>query len=170
MEHPLFRPQNPGFNFIAISKEMLGDIFRSTDQARASNASGKVMLNRETSVTVDLAKKNKELKLQRLQLQQQLQDYSNNRSNLSNRDKQNIIRINSQIKQLDKQINNGEVYEQRAEQLRAQHDMDNVWNLVKEGLAGAGGFFLDVLGKAGAYLNTSNAYGVYNNQDYKNLR
>lgn len=170
MERPLFRPQNPGFDFTAIGKEMLGDIFRSTDQVRASNASGKVMLNKETSVTVDLAKKNKELKLQRLQLQQQLQDYSNNRSNLSNRDKQNIIRINSQIKQLDKQINNGEVYEQRAEQLRAQHDMDNVWNSVKQGLAGAGGFLLDVLGKAGAYLNTSNAYGVHNNQDYKTLK
>lgn len=170
MERPLFRPQNPGFDFTAIGKEMLGDIFRSTDQVRASNASGKVMLNKETSATVDLAKKNKELKLQRLQLQQQLQDYSNNRSNLSNRDKQNIIRINSQIKQLDKQINNGEVYEQRAEQLRAQHDMDNVWNSVKQGLAGAGGFLLDVLGKAGAYLNTSNAYGVHNNQDYKTLK
>lgn len=170
MERPLFRPQNPGFDFTAIGKEMLGDIFRSTDQVRASNASGKVMLNKETSATVDLAKKNKELKLQRLQLQQQLQDYSNNRSNLSNRDKQNIIRINSQIKQLDKQINNGEVYEQRAEQLRAQHDMDNVWNSVKEGLAGAGGFLLDVLGNAGAYLNTSNAYGVHNNQDYKTLK
>ncbi|QWM91148.2 DNA helicase [uncultured phage cr29_1] len=170
MERPLFRPQNPGFDFTAIGKEMLGDIFRSTDQVRASNASGKVMLNKETSATVDLAKKNKELKLQRLQLQQQLQDYSNNRSNLSNRDKQNIIRINNQIKQLDKQINNGEVYEQRAEQLRAQHDMDNVWNSVKEGLAGAGGFLLDVLGKAGAYLNTSNAYGVHNNQDYKTLK
>lgn len=170
MERPLFRPQNPGFDFTAIGKEMLGDIFRYTDQVRASNASGKVMLNKETSVTVDLAKKNKELKLQRLQLQQQLQDYSNNRSNLSNRDKQNIIRINSQIKQLDKQINNGEVYEQRAEQLRAQHDMDNVWNSVKEGLAGAGGFLLDVLGKAGAYLNTSNAYGVHNNYDYKTLK
>lgn len=170
MQRPLFRPQNPGFDFTAIGKEMLGDIFRSTDQVRASNASGKVMLNKETSVTVDLAKKNKELKLQRLQLQQQLQDYSNNRSNLSNRDKQNIIRINSQIKQLDKQINNGEVYEQRAEQLRAQHDMDNVWNSVKQGLAGAGGFLLDVLGKAGAYLNTSNAYGVHNNQDYKTLK
>lgn len=170
MERPLSRPQNSGFDFTAIGKEMLGDIFRSTDQVRASNASGKVMLNRETSATVDLAKKNKELKLQRLQLQQQLQDYSNNRSNLSNRDKQNIIRINSQIKQLDKQINNGEVYEQRAEQLRAQHDMDNVWNSVKEGLAGAGGFLLDVLGKAGAYLNTSNAYGVHNNQDYKKLK
>lgn len=170
MERPLFRPQNPGFDFTAIGKEMLGDIFRSTDQVRASNASGKVMLNKETSATVDLAKKNKELKLQRLQLQQQLQDYSNNRSNLSNRDKQNIIRINSQIKQLDKQINNGEVYEQRVEQLRAQHDMDNVWNSVKEGLAGAGGFLLDVLGKAGAYLNTSNAYGVHNNQDYKTLK
>lgn len=170
MERPLFRPQNPGFDFTAIGKEMLGDIFRSTDQVRASNASGKVMLNKETSATVDLAKKNKELKLQRLQLQQQLQDYSNNRSNLSNRDKQNIIRINSQIKQLDKQINNGEVYEQRAEQLRAQHDMDSVWNSVKEGLAGAGGFLLDVLGKAGAYLNTSNAYGVHNNQDYKTLK
>ena len=170
MERPLFRPQNPGFDFTAIGKEMLGDIFRSTDQVRASNASGKVMLNKETSATVDLAKKNKELKLQRLQLQQQLQDYSNNKYNLSNRDKQNIIRINSQIKQLDKQINNGEVYEQRAEQLRAQHDMDNVWNSVKEGLAGAGGFLLDVLGKAGAYLNTSNAYGVHNNQDYKTLK
>lgn len=170
MERPLFRPQNPGFDFTAISKETLGDIFRSTDQVRASNASGKVMLNKETSATVDLAKKNKELKLQRLQLQQQLQDYSNNRANLSNRDKQNVIRINSQIKQLDKQINNGEVYEQRAEQLRAQHDMDNVWNSVKEGLAGAGGFLLDVLGKAGAYLNTSNAYGVHNNQDYKTLK
>lgn len=170
MERPLFRPQNPGFDFTAIGKETLGDIFRSTDQVRASNASGKVMLNKETSATIDLAKKNKELKLQRLQLQQQLQDYSNNRSNLSNRDKQNIIRINSQIKQLDKQINNGEVYEQRAEQLRAQHDMDNVWNSVKEGLAGAGGFLLDVLGKAGAYLNTSNAYGVHNNQDYKTLK
>ena len=170
MERPLFRPQNPGFDFTAIGKEMLGDIFRSTDQVRASNASGKAMLNRETSATVDLAKKNKELKLQRLQLQQQLQDYSNNRSNLSNRDRQNIIRINSQIKQLDKQINNGEVYEQRAEQLRAQHDMDNVWNSVKQGLAGAGGFLLDVLGKAGAYLNTSNAYGVHNNQDYKTLK
>lgn len=170
MERPLFRPQNPGFDFTAIGKEMLGDIFRSTDQVRASNASGKVMLNKETSATIDLAKKNKELKLQRLQLQQQLQDYSNNRANLSNRDKQNIIRINSQIKQLDKQINNGEVYEQRAEQLRAQHDMDNVWNSVKEGLAGAGGFLLDVLGKAGAYLNTSNAYGVHNNQDYKTLK
>lgn len=170
MERPLFRPQNPGFDFTAIGKEMLGDIFRSTDQVRASNASGKVMLNKETSATVDLAKKNKELKLQRLQLQQQLQDYSNNRANLSNRDKQNVIRINSQIKQLDKQINDGEVYEQRAEQLRAQHDMDNVWNSVKEGLAGAGGFLLDVLGKAGAYLNTSNAYGVHNNQDYKTLK
>lgn len=170
MERPLFRPQNPGFDFTAIGKEMLGDIFRSTDQVRASNASGKVMLNKETSATIDLAKKNKELKLQRLQLQQQLQDYSNNRSNLSNRDKQNVIRINSQIKQLDKQINDGEVYEQRAEQLRAQHDMDNVWNSVKEGLAGAGGFLLDVLGKAGAYLNTSNAYGAHNNQDYKTLK
>ena len=170
MERPLFRPQNPGFDFTAIDKEMLGDIFRSTDQVRASNASGKVMLNKETSAIVDLAKKNKELKLQRLQLQQQLQDYFNNRANLSNRDKQNIIRINSQIKQLDKQINNGEVYEQRAEQLRAQHDMDNAWNSIKEGLAGAGGFLLDVLGKAGAYLNTSNAYGVHNNQDYKTLK
>lgn len=170
MERPLFRPQNPGFDFTAIGKEMLGDIFRSTDQVRASNASGKVMLNKETSATVDLAKKNKELKLQRLQLQQQLQDYSNNRANLSNRDKQNVIRINSQIKQLDKQINNGEVYEQRAEQLRAQHDIDNVWNSVKEGLAGAAGFLLDVLGKAGAYLNTSNAYGMHNNQDYKTLK
>lgn len=170
MERPLFRPQNPGFDFTAIGKEMLGDIFRSTDQVRASNASGKVMLNKETSATVDLAKKNKELKLQRLQLQQQLQNYSNNRSNLSNRDKQNVIRINSQIKQLDKQINNGEVYEQRAEQLRAQHDMDNVWNSIKEGLAGAGGFLLDMLGKAGAYLNTSSAYGVHNSSDYTTLK
>lgn len=170
MKLPLFGLQNPVFDFITISKETLGDIFRSTDQVRASNASGKVMLNKETSATVDLAKKNKELKLQRLQLQQQLQDYSNNRSNLSNRDKQNIIRINSQIKQLDKQINNGEVYEQRAEQLRAQHDMDNVWNSVKEGLAGAAGFLLDVAGKGGAYLNTSNAYGVHNNYDYKTLK
>jgi hypothetical protein len=42
---------------------MLGDIFRSTDQVRASNASGKVMLNRETSATIDLAKNNKKLKL-----------------------------------------------------------------------------------------------------------
>ena len=170
MERPLFRPQNPGFDFTAIGKEMLGDIFRSTDQVRASNASGKVMLNKETSETVDLAKKNKELKLQRLQLQQQLQNYSDNRANLSNQDKQNVIRINNQIKQLDKKINDGEVYEQRAEQLRAQHDMDNVWSSVKEGLAGAGGFLLDVLGKAGAYLNTSNTYGVHNNQDYKTLK
>lgn len=170
MERPLFRPQNPGFDFTAIGKETLGDIFSSTDQVRASNASGKVMLNKETSATVDLAKKNKELKLQRLQLQQQLQDYFNNRSNLSNRDKQNIIRINSQIKQLDKQINNGEVYEQRAEQLRAQHDMDNVWNSIKEGLAGAGGFLLDMLGKAGAYLTASSAYGVHNNLDYITLK
>ena len=170
MERPLFRPQNPGFDFTAISKEALGDIFQSTDQVRASNASGKVMLNKETSATVDLAKKNKELKLQRLQLQQQLQNYSDNRANLSNQDKQNVIRINSQIKQLDKKINDGEVYEQRAEQLRAQHDMDNVWNSVKEGLAGAGGFLLDVLGKAGSYLNTSSAYGVHNNQDYKTLK
>lgn len=170
MERPLFRPQNPGFDFTAISKETLGDIFKSTDQVRASNASGKVMLNKETSATVDLAKKNKELKLQRLQLQQQLQNYSDNRANLSNQDKQNVIRINNQIKQLDKKINDGEVYEQRAEQLRAQHDMDNVWNSVKEGLAGAGGFLLDVLGKAGAYLNTSNSYGVHNNQDYKTLK
>lgn len=161
----------PGIGFTDFfNKEMIGDIFKSTDQVRASNASGKAMLNRETSATVDLAKKNKELKLQRLQLQQQLQDYSNNRANLSNRDKQNIIRINNQIKQLNKQINNGEVYEQRAEQLRAQHDMDNVWDSVKEGLAGAGGFLLDILGKAGAYLNTSSAYGVHNNQDYKTLK
>lgn len=170
MRQPLFRPQNPGFDFTPISKETIGDLFESTDQVRASNASGKVMLNKETSATVDLAKKNKQLKLQRLQLQQQLQDYSGNRSNLSNEDKQNIIRINNQIKQLNKQINNGEVYEQRAEQLRAQHDVDNVWNSVKEGLAGAGGFLLDVLGKAGAYLNTSNAYGVHNSQDYKTLK
>ena len=170
MKGPSHRSQNSGFNFTVIDKEMLGDIFRSTDQVRASNASGKVMLNKETSAAVDLAKKNKELKLQRLQLQQQLQDYSNNRANLSNRDKQNIIRINSQIKQLDKQINNGEVYEQRAEQLRAQHDMDNVWNSVKEGLSGAIGYLLDISGKAGAYLNTSNAYGVHNNYDYKTLK
>ena len=161
----------PGIGFTDFfNKEMIGDIFNSTDQVRASNASGKVMLNKETSATVDLAKKNKQLKLQRLQLQQQLQDYSSNRNNLSNQDKQNIIRINNQIKQLNKQINNGEVYEQRAEQLRAQHDMDNVWDSVKEGLAGAGGFLLDVLGKAGAYLNTSSAYGVHNNQDYKTLK
>lgn len=161
----------PGIGFTDFfNKEMIGDIFKSTDQVRASNASGKAMLNKETSATVDLAKKNKELKLQRLQLQQQLQDYSNNRTNLSNKDKQNIIRINNQIKQLNKQINNGEVYEQRAEQLRAQHDMDNVWDSVKEGLAGAGGFLLDILGKAGAYLNTSSAYGVHNNQDYKTLK
>lgn len=161
MERPLFRPQNPGFDFTAIGKEMLGDIFRSTDQVRASNASGKVMLNRETSATVDLAKKNKELKLQRLQLQQQLQDYSNNRSNLSNKDKQNIIRINNQIKQLNKQINNGEVYEQRAEQLRAQHDVDNAWNSVKEGLAGAAGFLFDTFSKMGASLSASSAFGTH---------
>lgn len=161
MEHPLFRPQNPGFDFTAIGKEMLGDLFRSTDQVRASNASGKVMLNRETSATVDLAKKNKELKLQRLQLQQQLQDYSNNRSNLSNQDKQNIIRINNQIKQLNKQINNGEVYEQRAEQLRAQHDVDNAWNSVKEGLAGAAGFLFDTFSKMGASLSASSAFGTH---------
>lgn len=161
----------PGIGFTDFfNKEMIGDIFKSTDQVRASNASGKAMLNKETSATVDIAKKNKELKLQRLQLQQQLQDYSNNRANLSNRDKQNVIRINNQIKQLNKQINDGEVYEQRAEQLRAQHDMDNVWDSVKEGLAGAGGFLLDILGKAGAYLNTSSAYGVHNNQDYKTLK
>ena len=170
MKQPLFRPQNPGFDFTAIGKETLGDLFSSTDQVRASNASGKVMLNKETSATVDLAKKNKELKLQRLQLQQQLQDYSNNRNNLSNHDKQNIVRINNQIKQLDQQIKNGEVYEQRAEQLRAQHDMDNVWDSVKEGLAGAGGFLLDVIGKAGAYLNTSSANGVHSSQDYKTLK
>lgn len=162
MERPLFRPQNPGFDFTAIGKEMLGDIFRSTDQVRASNASGKVMLNKETSATVDLAKKNKELKLQRLQLQQQLQDYSNNRSNLSNQDKQNIIRINNQIKQLNNQINNGEVYEQRAEQLRAQHDVDNAWNSVKEGLAGAAGFLFDTFSKMGASLSASSAFGIHN--------
>ena len=161
MERPLFKPQNPGFDFTAIGKEMLGDLFRSTDQVRASNASGKVMLNRETSATVDLAKKNKELKLQRLQLQQQLQDYSNNRSNLSNQDKQNIIRINNQIKQLNKQINNGEVYEQRAEQLRAQHDVDNAWNSVKEGLAGAAGFLFDTFSKMGASLSASSAFGTH---------
>lgn len=153
----------PGIGFTDFfNKEMIGDIFKSTDQVRASNASGKIMLNKETSATVDLAKKNKELKLQRLQLQQQLQDYSNNRSNLSNRDKQNIIRINSQIKQLDKQINNGEVYEQRAEQLRAQHDMDNVWDSVKEGLAGAAGFLFDTFSKMGASLSASSAFGVHN--------
>lgn len=162
MERPLFRPQNPGFDFTAIGKEMLGDLFRSTDQARASNASGKVMLNKETSATVDLAKKNKELKLQRLQLQQQLQDYSNNRSNLSNQDKQNIIRINNQIKRLNNQINNGEVYEQRAEQLRAQHDVDNAWNSVKEGLAGAAGFLFDTFSKMGASLSASSAFGTHN--------
>lgn len=161
MERPLFRPQNPGFDFTAIGKEMLGDIFRSTDQVRASNASGKVMLNKETSATVDLAKKNKELKLQRLQLQQQLQDYSNNRSNLSNQDKYNIIRINNQIKQLNNQINNGEVYEQRAEQLRAQHDVDNAWNSVKEGLAGAAGFLFDIFSKMGASLSASSAFGIH---------
>lgn len=161
MERPLFRPQNPGFDFTAIGKEMLGDIFRSTDQVRASNASGKVMLNKETSATVDLAKKNKELKLQRLQLQQQLQDYSNNRSNLSNQDKQNIIRINNQIKRLNNQINNGEVYEQRAEQLRAQHDVDNAWNSVKEGLAGAAGFLFDTFSKMGASLSASSAFGTH---------
>ena len=153
----------PGIGFTDFfNKEMIGDIFKSTDQVRASNASGKIMLNKETSATVDLAKKNKELKLQRLQLQQQLQDYSNNRSNLSNRDKQNIIRINSQIKQLDKQINNGEVYEQRAEQLRAQHDMDNVWDSVREGLAGAAGFLFDTFSKMGASLSASSAFGVHN--------
>lgn len=144
-----------------FNKEMIGDIFRSTDQVRASNASGKVMLNKETSATVDLAKKNKELKLQRLQLQQQLQDYSNNRSNLSNQDKQNIIRINNQIKQLNKQINNGEVYEQRAEQLRAQHDVDNAWDSVKEGLAGAAGFLFDTFSKMGASLSASSAFGTH---------
>ena len=153
----------PGIGFTDFfNKEMIGDIFKSTDQVRASNASGKIMLNKETSATVDLAKKNKELKLQRLQLQQQLQDYSNNRSNLSNRDKQNIIRINSQIKQLDKQINDGEVYEQRAEQLRAQHDMDNVWDSVREGLAGAAGFLFDTFSKMGASLSASSAFGVHN--------
>ena len=162
MERPLFRPQNPGFDFTAIGKEMLGDLFRSTDQARASNASGKVMLNKETSATVDLAKKNKELKLQRLQLQQQLQDYSNNRSNLSNQDKQNIIRINNQIKRLNKQINKGEVYEQRAEQLRAQHDVDNAWNSVKEGLAGAAGFLFDIFSKMGASSSASSAFATQN--------
>ena len=153
----------PGIGFTDFfNKEMVGDIFKSTDQVRASNASGKVMLNKETSATVDLAKKNKELKLQRLQLQQQLQDYSDNRNNLSNQDKQNVIRINNQIKQLDKQINNGEVYEQRAEQLRAQHDMDNVWDSVKEGLAGAAGFLFDTFSKMGASLSASSAFGVHN--------
>lgn len=153
----------PGIGFTNFfNKEMIGDIFKSTDQVRASNASGKVMLNKETSATVDLAKKNKELKLQRLQLQQQLQNYSDNRNNLSNQDKHNIIRINSQIKQLDKQINDGEVYEQRAEQLRAQHDMDNVWDSVKEGLAGAAGFLFDTFSKMGASLSASSAFGVHN--------
>lgn len=153
----------PGIGFTDFfNKEMVGDIFKSTDQVRASNASGKVMLNKETSATVDLAKKNKELKLQRLQLQQQLQNYSDNRNNLSNQDKHNIIRINSQIKQLDKQINDGEVYEQRAEQLRAQHDMDNVWDSVKEGLAGAAGFLFDTFSKMGASLSASSAFGVHN--------
>ena len=161
----------PGIGFTDFfDKEMIGDLFSSTDQVRASNASGKVMLNRETSATVDLAKKNKELKLQRLQLQQQLQEYSDNRDNLSNQDKQNIVRINNQIKKLDQQIENGEVYEQRAEQLRAQHDVDNAWDSIKEGLAGATGFLLDVLGKAGAYLNASSAYGVHSSQDYKTLK
>lgn len=153
----------PGIGFTDFfNKEMIGDIFKSTDQVRASNASGKVMLNKETSATVDLAKKNKQLKLQRLQLQQQLQNYSNNRNNLSNQDKHNIIRINSQIKQLDKQINDGEVYEQRAEQLRAQHDMDNVWDSVREGLAGAAGFLFDTFSKMGASLSASSAFGVHN--------
>ena len=153
----------PGIGFTDFfNKEMIGDIFKSTDQVRASNASGKVMLNKETSATVDLAKKNKQLKLQRLQLQQQLQNYSNNRNNLSNQDKHNIIRINSYIKQLDKQINDGEVYEQRAEQLRAQHDMDNVWDSVKEGLAGAAGFLFDTFSKMGASLSASSAFGVHN--------
>lgn len=153
----------PGIGFTDFfNKEMVGDIFKSTDQVRASNASGKVMLNKETFATVDIAKKNKELKLQRLQLQQQLQDYSDNRNNLSNQDKQNVIRINNQIKQLDKQINNGEVYEQRAEQLRAQHDMDNVWDSVKEGLAGAAGFLFDTFSKMGASLSASSAFGVHN--------
>lgn len=157
---PSWDQQGIGFTDF-FNKEMIGDIFKSTDQVRASNASGKAMLNKETSATVDLAKKNKQLKLQRLQLQQQLQDYSNNRTNLSNRDKQNIVRINSQIKQLDKQINNGEVYEQRAEQLRAQHDMDNVWDSVKEGLAGAAGFLFDTFSKMGASLSASSAFGVH---------
>jgi len=48
--------------------------------------------------------------------------------------------------------------------------MDNVWDSVKEGLAGAGGFLLDVLGKAGAYLNTSSVSGVHSSQDYKTLK
>lgn len=152
----------PGIGFTDFfNKEMVGDIFKSTDQVRASNASGKAMLNKETSATVDLAKKNKELKLQRLQLQQQLQNYSDNRNNLSNQDKHNIIRINNQIKQLNKQINDGEVYEQRAEQLRAQHDMDNVWDSVKEGLAGAAGFLFDTFSKMGASLSASSAFGVH---------
>lgn len=163
-----FNANDPSWDQLGIgftdffNKEMVGDIFKSTDQVRASNASGKVMLNKETSATVDLAKKNKQLKLQRLQLQQQLQNYSDNRNNLSNQDKHNIIRINSQIKQLDKQINDGEVYEQRAEQLRAQHDMDNVWDSVKEGLAGAAGFLFDTFSKMGASLSASSAFGVHN--------
>ena len=152
----------PGIGFTDFfNKEMVGDIFKSTDQVRASNASGKAMLNKETSATVDLAKKNKELKLQRLQLQQQLQNYSDNRNNLSNQDKHDIIRINNQIKQLNKQIDNGEVYEQRAEQLRAQHDMDNVWDSVKEGLAGAAGFLFDTFSKMGASLSASSAFGAH---------
>ena len=48
--------------------------------------------------------------------------------------------------------------------------MDNAWNSIKEGLAGAGGFLLDVLGKAGAYLTASSAYGVHSSQDYKTLK
>lgn len=152
----------PGIGFTDFfNKEMVGDIFKSTDQVRASNASGKAMLNKETSATVDLAKKNKELKLQRLQLQQQLQNYSENRNSLSNQDKHNVIRINNQIKQLNKQINDGEVYEQRAEQLRAQHDMDNVWDSVKEGLAGAAGFLFDTFSKMGASLSASSAFGAH---------
>jgi len=31
MRQPLFRPQNPGFDFTAIGKETIGDLFSSTD-------------------------------------------------------------------------------------------------------------------------------------------
>lgn len=127
-----------------FDKQMIGDLFSSTDQVRAANASGKVMLNKETSATVDLAQKNKELRLQKIQLQEQLEDYSNNRDNLTDKDRNNIININNQIKKLDAQIKQGEVYEQRAEQLRAQHDIDNTWNSIKEGVAGALGQLIDL--------------------------
>lgn len=127
-----------------FDKQMIGDLFNSTDQVRAANASGKVMLNKETSATVDLAQKNKELRLQKIQLQEQLEHYSNNRNNLTDKDRNNIININNQIKKLDTQIKQGEVYEQRAEQLRAQHDIDNTWNSIKEGVAGALGQLIDL--------------------------